>query len=449
MAIVPRELKNGKTTYYVTFTWQGRTVWERSGTSKREAASLEGERKEQVRRGAYRPHLPGGSRATVETWFAYYLTTRKNRSLENDVSLLENHVLSHKPFASMRLASVGPRDVLALVDHLKSVPTIGAKTVAIIYGLVRQAFGRAAFEEVIDKSPTDDIPKGTIKWKSRKKRKPYSREDASKLMTDERIPWDFRVWIALAFFTGMREGEVCGRRFRDWDRTWKPLSCLSVHSQYNDQPLKTDDDEDVRPRQVPIHAELETILDEWQRDGFELVFLRKPTADDYIVPHRKIGVHSKSSAYKAWRRALARVGVENRSLHSTRHTFISVVRSNGAAKDVVEAITHNARGDVLDGYTEFEWVTRCRAVEVFDVAVDRKPSEALASLQSLDSNQGEQGRNYEKWAESGGNGPSRRDTKTSAFSVGPTVFEARQPGPVGCPSPIPPAGANGPAMGVA
>lgn len=444
MAIVPRDLKNGKTTYYVTFTWQGRTVWERSGTSKREAASLEGERKSQVALGTYRPSLPGGSRTTVETWFAHYLTLRKNRSLENDISLLENHVLSHAPFASMRLAAVEPRDVLALVEHLNSVKSIGGKTVAIIYGLVRQAFGRAAFERVIDANPCDDLPRGSVKWKSRRKRKPYSREEVRRLMACEAVPLDYRVFIALAFYTGMREGEVCGRRFRDWDRSWQPLSCLTVDTQYDGQPLKTDDGEDVRPRQVPVHVELEAILDLWERSGFELVFLRKPTPEDYMVPHRKIGVHSKSSAYKAWRRALARAGVENRSLHSTRHTFISILRSNGAAKDVVESITHNARGDVLDGYTEFEWVSRCRAVALFDVSVDRKPPEAAGLLQSLDSNQGDLARIIGKASDSAGNSRLPDGPKTPRTTVGRAVFDARQNGPTG---PEPggfPEGANGP-----
>jgi hypothetical protein len=175
----------------------------------------------------------------------------------------------------------------------------------------------------------------------------------------------------------MREGEVCGRRFSDWLRDARPLSALNVHTQYNDQPLKTDDEEDVHPRLVPVHPELETILREWWASGFELVFRRPPTRDDFIVPNRQGGNHTKSSAYKMFRRAQAKVEVENRTLHATRNTFISIARSNGARADVVERVTHNASGDVIDIYTTFEWRPLCEAVALFDLDLDPRDAEPL------------------------------------------------------------------------
>lgn len=443
MAIVPRELKSGKTTYYVTFTWGGRTVWERSGSSRREAESLESERKKQVELGSYRPGLPRGSRVTVASWLAYFFTTRSNRSLENDISLIENHVMPHEQFSQMRLSSVEPGDMLRLVEHLNSVPSIGAKTVSIIYGIVRQALERAAFERVIDSNPCK-LPKGTVRWKSRRKRRPYTREEVQRLTRDARIPWDQRMFNALAFYTGMREGEICGRRWRDWKRDWEPLTCLSVENQYDGQPLKTDDLEEIHPRQVPVHPELESMLRGWLANGFEVTHLRKPTLDDFIVPHRKIGNHTKSSAYKAFQRSLAKVGVENRTLHSTRHTFISIARSNGAQKDVIERVTHNATGDVVDDYTTFEWLALCKAVAFFDVSVDRNSLSASMKLQSLDSNRGEYDRNGWKPPELAGNGGSKSSGKSREMPLGSAVFDAHQPGPRGCDSPAPPAGANGP-----
>lgn len=52
-----------------------------------------------------------------------------------------------------------------------------------------------------------------------------------------------------------------------------------------------------------------------------------------------------------FQRALAAAGVKNRSLHSTRHTFISIARSNGARRYVLERVTHSASGETIDGYT--------------------------------------------------------------------------------------------------
>lgn len=425
MAIVPRELKSGKVTYYATFTYNGGTVWERSGRSRRECEELEARRKREVANGTYSPELPRGSRTTVETWFTWFFKTRRTRSLENEIGLIENHVLSRPWIANTRLADVEPRTCLKLVDEIKGDGRIGSKSVALVYGVWKQAFKRAVFEGVIDSDPTI-LPRGSIRWKSRNKRKPYPREDALKLIRSEAIPWDMRVWIAVAFYTGMREGEVCGRRWRDWLRDWEPLTALSVHTQYEDKPLKTDDEEDVHPRMVPVHPELFEILSAWWSEGFELFFQRKPTLDDFIVPHRKLGVHTKSSAYKAFQRALAKVGVENRTLHATRNTFISVARSNGARTEVVESVTHNSGGDVIEDYTTWEWLTVCQAVALFDVSVDPKRNRAFLELQRLDSNRGEQqGKRWNR-RDIGGNDGSGEPPETAAKVTWAALFDARQ-----------------------
>ncbi len=158
----------------------------------------------------------------------------------------------------------------------------------------------------------------------------------------------------------MREGEVCGRRWRDLDKGTRPLWCLTVDSQYDGAPLKTD-----RPRVVPVHPALIEMLDMWWSDGYQLLFKHRPTGDDFIIPSRGGEPHTKSSAYKMWRRLLLVAGVTNRSLHSTRHTFISLCRRGGARKDVLERITHNAVGDIVDGYTLWDWKPLCEAVECF------------------------------------------------------------------------------------
>lgn len=428
MAIVPRSGKGGRVTYYVTFSWKGRTVWERSGTSRRAAEGLEAQRKREVASGSYAPNAPNGSRLTVASWFAFYFTKRTNRTVANDMALVENHVLCAERgwLASMPMADVDARVMLRLVEEIKAEGRLGPKSLSLVMGIVSQSFDRAVFEKVLDANPVKQLPRGTLKWKSKNHYRPYQRADVKRIVTDERVAPDVRVFAALAFYTGMRLGEIAARRFSDWDRAAEPLTSLSVHSQYDDRPLKTDDDEDVRPRKAPVHPELEAILRAWWADGFELVFLRKPTPEDRIVPHRKLGTHSKSSAYKAWRRALERVGVENLSMHSTRSTFISVARSNGADKDRVERVTHNASGSIIDDYTTWEWFALCQAVSVFDVSVDPNRTRAFLELQRLDSNRGEQvGKRWNR-RDLGPNGGSDDGPEVAGGLTWGALFDARQ-----------------------
>ena len=426
MAIVPRKLVGGGVTYYVTFTHNRRTIWERAGSNKRAAESLEAERKREVKAGTYSLNSPRGSRLTVAGWFTFYFSVRDVRSVQHEIGLMENHLLSRPWLAGMLMADVDARVMMRLVDELRATGKLVAKSISTIMGVASQAFDRAVFEKVLDANPVKQLPAGTLKWKSKNHYRPYTREEAKRIMTDERGPLDLRVFAALAFYTGMREGEICARRWSDWDLTAEPLTSLRIDSQYEDQPLKTDDEEEVRPRQAPVHPELETILKAWRDEGFELVHLRKPTPEDRIVPHRKLGTHSKSSGYKAWRRLLEAVGVDNRSLHSTRATFISVARSNGADKDRVERVTHNSGGDIVDDYTTWDWFALCQAVAVFDLSIDRSRNRAFLELQRLDSNRGEAaGKRWNRRDLTGGDDPDGPSSRTGKLTWG-TLFDARQ-----------------------
>jgi hypothetical protein len=49
-------------------------------------------------------------------------------------------------------------------------------------------------------------------------------------------------------------------------------------------------------------------------------------------------------------------------VHDTRHTFITLSRRDGARKDHLEKVTHNAVGDIVDRYTAVDWEPLCAAV---------------------------------------------------------------------------------------
>jgi integrase len=243
-----------------------------------------------------------------------------------------------------------------LVEELKAAVSectekvLSPKTVANIYGTVRTLVRDARTAEVLLVDPCV-LPRGTFRRKGGKPREVYSGAEIQKLCFDERISVRSRVWNAIAFLTGCREGEVCGLRWRDWDPSARPLGCLTVERQYEGRLLKTEHAEGEQTRRVPVHPALEKLLTWWKVEGFELVFCKKPMPDDPIIPSRDGAHHTKYSAYRAWRLACDNSGVPNRTLHSSRHTFITMCRRGGARKDVLEQVTHNAQGDVVDAYT--------------------------------------------------------------------------------------------------
>ena len=125
---------------------------------------------------------------------------------------------------------------------------------------------------------------------------------------------------------------------------------------------------------VPVHPELEKVLWCWQGEGFEAVYGRPPGPDDFIVPDpRNMAARTQSQATKAHKRDAELIGVPNKGSHALRRFMISAARSSGARRDVLEQITHNARGAIIDVYTAWEWPALCEAVSCLKVDPERLP----------------------------------------------------------------------------
>lgn len=409
MSLVTRK-RGHRVTHYVVVTWRGKRVWENAGADKREAERLERRRLDEVKTGTYLPKAQRGS--TVGRYADAWMARRRGRNAAEDDKVFARHVLSRTWFTSMRLEAVRNPHIRQLVDEFKATVSeetgqlLSPKYVANIFGLVRTMFRDALRDEMIDRDPCE-LPRGTIARRSGKGRKPYPVRDLQRILTCADVPLQARMFAGLAFFTGMREGEICGRRWRDWDRAVGPLTCLTVDTQYNDRPLKTDKEGDPRPRKVPVHPHLAAALDAWWSGGFELVYLRRPTEDDFIVPRvegTQLLNHTRSSAYKLWRRAIDKAGVTNLSLHSTRHTFITLARRR-SPKDVVEVITHNAKGDVIDQYTHRDWELLCEVVvqlSIVDAIVDGSARTLQEQVEAQGIEPGRTGGNGRNLLETGG-----------------------------------------------
>ena len=126
--------------------------------------------------------------------------------------------------------------------------------------------------------------------------------------------------------------------------------------------------------QPALHLELEKVLWCWQGEGFEAVYGRPPGPDDFIVPDpRNMAARTQSQATKAHKRDAELIGVPNKGSHALRRFLISAARSSGARSDVLEQITHNARGAIIDVYTSWEWPALCEAVSCLKVDPERLP----------------------------------------------------------------------------
>ena len=372
MAVVGRRNSKGRMVYRVAFyDAAGKQVWELVGTDKREAEARDRQRKREVAEGTYargmRPTMTFGE--FLQDWAA----KRSNRNADDDRRLVSRFLLPREWLCKVPCEELRVRHSVQLVNELKAIVSeetgrvIGEKYVANLYGLYRTAVHAARVLELIPIDPCV-LPRGMLRRGAKRgTRQPYSSSELAALTSAGGAAGTF---AALALFTGMREGEVCGRRWRDIDDGAAPLACMTVASQYDDRPLKTERGEGEHARKVPIHPALASMLAAWRASGFEFHYCRKPRADDFIIPRTKDGqAHTRSSAYKLWLRACAAAKVENRSLHSSRHTFITLTRRGGARAEVIEKVTHNAAGTIVDSYTHWDWAPLCEAVMALGTAL--------------------------------------------------------------------------------
>lgn len=422
MAVVERKRKSGSV-FYVVFEWEGKQVWERVGSRKREAEILDRKRKAEVKAGTYIPES-GKGKVTLKAYAKRWSAPRANAYADDERALLRRHIYSRPWLADMDLDKVRPKHVDRLIAELRE--TLSDKSVSNVLGVVKLIYNSAIREELATVQPVVLRPR-ELKRAPTTEREIYTATEALILTRHHAIPWPIRVLNALCLFAGLREGEACGRRWRDLDDSCGPLAALVVRDQYGGQPLKTE-----RPRVVPVHPELLNVLRDWASEGFELYTGRKPQTDDFIVPNvssrAKHPHHTRSSYYKAFTRYAEAAGVRPRSLHSTRHTFISLCRRGGARKDVLERVTHNARGDIVDRYTRFDWAPLCDAVRCLnlDVHLDVHPlpgNPGDSGPRLLGPGNGEsQGTPELATASAGFDSPRLH----SSAAVSPEPFEARQ-----------------------
>jgi hypothetical protein len=80
------------------------------------------------------------------------------------------------------------------------------------------------------------------------------------------------------------------------------------------------------------------------------------------------------------------MGVPNKGSHALRRFMISAARSSGARSDVLEQITHNARGAIIDVYMAWEWPALCEAVSCLKVGPERLPGRTYDICVSQNAN---------------------------------------------------------------
>ncbi len=245
---------------------------------------------------------------TLAIFASAWLETRKHRTQRGDAQKLRDHVLLR--LGNRQLRQLSSEDVCGLIRHIQGKKGISIESAKLAYAVFSDLVGAALEAGLIPQDPRV-LPPDIWPSEPPPPRPTFTPAEVLTLTTDERLDPDLRAYNALAFYSGLELRRVCRLRFGNW------------RSQV----------------QEPIAPFLLSALDHWSSQGFEAVYGRPPTSEDWLVPRRSdvAEPHGEGSAYKAFRRGCVKVGVKTRSPNAITNTF-----GKGAASSPAEPALDSA-----------------------------------------------------------------------------------------------------------
>lgn len=202
-----------------------------------------------------------------------------------------------------------------------------------IYGALRGLINYAVKMEYIDKSPLKSVGNFKDAYTASEEMDYYTPEEFQKFISAAKAcaeeqerdksnlnEWNYYVFFCIAFYTGLRKGEIYALKWSDIED-----NILSVSRSIN-QKLKGDDREtppknksSIRKLQIPIP--LQTVLAEQKK--------RLKTLPDFSNDYRVCpNVRDTTLEHKNRKYANA-AGIKKIRIHDFRHSHVSVLANNG------------------------------------------------------------------------------------------------------------------------
>ena len=225
-------------------------------------------------------------------------------------SMLDRHIMPH--FKHYRLDEIKPSDIRAWQTKLLQDLTPGSvKNVRHLLGKILED---AVMDEIIDKNPVKHVKPPRSEEKD--DILPFSMEEVQTLL-HHASPW-MHTFLTVAFFTGMRSGELIALKWDDIDFNTNKIIVRRSIRQGVESGTKTG-----KTRIIDMLSPVREVLKE--------KFKENGLSSEYIFTTRKGTPYKESSAVTTthWRPLLKRCTIAHRVLYNTRHTFASLMLLNG------------------------------------------------------------------------------------------------------------------------
>jgi len=284
-----------------------------------------------------------------------YLSEQQNRLKSHTFGkysrILKNEIIPF--FGSQQIDLIKVTDVRIWVN--KQLEKVVPKTVSEKLTIIRMIFRYALEDEIINRNPVDAI---RLPARVKPDIKPFTVEEVG-LMLKGSEDW-YRNYLAVAFYTGMRIGEILALKWSDIDMNKRKIHVRRSISQGSETTPKTIGS----VRQIPIFDTLWTYLqDQYRHTGLSnsYLFVSKMTGSAFN--------DATSLRDARWVPMLKRLGIPYRQQKNTRHTFAVQMLNSGTMKitDISRLMGHNSTQMLLTRYAKFIKSEEIKIEEKFDL----------------------------------------------------------------------------------
>jgi len=241
--------------------------------------------------------------------FAMHKGTRKQSTQDDYRFSYEKHISPH--LGQMKLDAIKASDIAKWQSLL--LERLSPRRVRNIRAVLSGIFNDALRDEIISINPVSlvKIPKV-----EKVDIQPFSEDEIFAIL--EQAEGQYRNFFALAFFTGMRSGEMLALRWRDIDF----LRCEIHISQSIRMGRISSTKTTASKRVIDIIGSLMPYLQEQKKltGDCEYIFVNEDKEHIYDI---------KRIRDTHWKKTLQRAGLKYRPIYHTRHTFATLMLEHG------------------------------------------------------------------------------------------------------------------------
>ena len=240
-------------------------------------------------------------------------------------------------------------------------------TVGTVAAILWKTCKAAYWMEELNNDPTKGVKLPPLK----ERRINYlDAEGRKKLFAELSRESKFYLPATIAFYTGMRAGEICALKWKDIDLS---IGCIhvkrSVKKYRNDSGeivLEVSSTKTYKDRTIPIVSQLqEVLIDQWNVHGLDY--------DGYVVKDRDSLLLCTS--FLKWSRRHGVIGAQGKciTMHGLRHTFATMcVQSKMDVKSLSSILGHASAAMTLDVYASADEEAKRANMALFEKMVNEE-----------------------------------------------------------------------------